>query len=111
MARLSLDSELVRDADAWAVRDGGRTLGRFGWDALRVSLSWKALVFADDADRRRYEEHRDDIDLAEVLRRFAANLAARGSEVRWPADPVHDPATIRLLTEAYVRYPAQTRAA
>jgi hypothetical protein len=111
MARLTLASELVREGAGWAVRDGGRRLGAFGWDALRVSLSWKALVFASDADRRRYDEHLDDIDLAEVLRRFAADLAARGVDVSWPEDPVHDPATVRLLSEAYVRYPAETRAA
>lgn len=111
MARLSLDSELVREGGRWAVRDGGRTLGSFGWDALRVSLSWKALVFADEADRRRFEEHADDIDLAEAVRRFDADLRARGIEHAWPADPVRDPATIRLLTEAYVRYPADSRAA
>jgi hypothetical protein len=39
MARLSLDSELAFDGGEWAVRDAGKTLGRFGWDALRVSLS------------------------------------------------------------------------
>jgi hypothetical protein len=111
MARLSLDSELVRGDGRWAVRDGERRLGAFDWDALRASLSWKALVFESDDDRRRHDDHRDDIDLAEVLRRFAADLAARDVEVCWPADPVHDPATIRLLTGAYVRYPAETRAA
>jgi hypothetical protein len=105
MAKLSLGSELVREGDGWVVCDGARRLGAFGWDALRVSLSWKALVFASDAERRRYREHVDDIDLAEVLRRFGEDLAARGLEVAWPDDPVRDPATIRLLTETYVRYP------
>jgi len=94
-----------------AVRDGGERLAAFGWHALRVSLSWKALAFASDADRRRYEDHSDDIGLTEVLRRFGADLRARGIDVAWPADPVRDPATIRLLTDAYVRYPAATRAA
>lgn len=111
MVRLSLDSELAREGARWTVLDGGRRLGVFDWDALRVSLSWKALVFESDADQRRYDEHTDDIDLAEVVRRFDADLRARGFETSWPADPVHDPATIRLLTEAYVRYPAETRAA
>ena len=111
MVRLSLDSELTRDGGRWVVRDGERRLGVFDGDALRVSLSWKALVFASDTDRRRYEEHSDDIDLAEVVRRFDADLRARGHEPVWPADPVRDPATIRLLTETYVRYPAATRAA
>lgn len=111
MAKLGLDSELVYEGGAWAVRDGERTLGRFGWDALRVSLSWKALVFESEADLRRYEEHTDDIDLAEVLRRYERDLAARGISVSWPDDPVHDPATMRLLTETYVRFPIETRAA
>ena len=106
MARLSLESELGRDADAWEVRDAARCLGRFGWDALRVSLSWKALVFASDAERRRHDDHTDDIDLAEVVRRFAADLHARGVAFSVPEDPLRDPAWIRTLRDAYVRYPA-----
>ena len=111
MARLSQGSELARDAGAFVVRDGGRELGRFGWDALRVSLSWKALTFASDAERRRYDEHEGDVDLAEVVRRFRADLGARGVELDWPADPLRDPAVIRRLTEVYVRYPAVSAAA
>jgi hypothetical protein len=111
MAKLSLESELCFADGAWTIRDAGRTLAAFGWDALRVSLSWKALVFPSDADRCRYEDHSEDIDLAEVLRRFTGDLAERGIRVEWPADPVRDPATIRLLTDAYVRYPAANRAA
>lgn len=111
MARLSLDAELAFDGGAWQVRDGARTLGAFGWDALRVSLSWKAYAFRSDAERRRWADHEDDIDLAEALRRFERDLAARGTSVRWPADPVRDPATIQLLSETYVRYPAASRAA
>jgi hypothetical protein len=106
MARLRLESELVREGDTWAIRDGERRLARFGWDALRVSLSWKAVAFASEADRRRHDEHRDDIDLAEVLRRFGEDLGRRGVEIAWPADPVRDAATIRRLRDAYVRYPA-----
>jgi hypothetical protein len=111
MARLSLESELARADGQWRVRDGGRELGRFGWEALRVSLSWKALVFASDADQRRYDEHTGDIDLAEVVRRFRADLGARGVALDWPADPVRDPGVIRRLTEEYVRYPAAAPAA
>jgi hypothetical protein len=106
MARLSLDSELVREDGAWAVRDTDRCLGRFGWDALRVSLSWKALVFGSDADRRRYDEHTDDIDLAEVVRRFTADLRERGVDFAAPENPLRDPAWISVLRDQYVRYPA-----
>jgi hypothetical protein len=111
MAKLSLHAELAFEDGAWLVREGARTFGSFGWDALRVSLSWKAYAFRSDAERRRWAEHEDDIDLAEVLARFERDLAARGIDVRWPADPVRDAATIRLLSETYVRYPAASRAA
>jgi len=111
MARLSLESELAFAGGAWAVRDGARELARFGWERLRVSVSWKALVFADDAERRRHDEHEDDLDLAEVVRRFRADLAARAVELEWPADPLRDPAVVRRLSEVYVRYPASARAA
>ena len=109
MLRLSLASQLFREGEGWAIREGERRLAAFGAEALRVSLSWKALVFDSEADRRRYDEHEADIDLPEVLRRFAADLAARGIPVSWPADPVRDPVLIRLLTDAYVRYPAAAR--
>ena len=105
MLSLGLDDELVRDGAGWAIRSGADALARFGSEALRVSLSWKALVFDSDADRRRVDEHRDDIDLAEVLRRFRVDLEARGVAAEWGPDPVRDPAVIRLLRDHYVRYP------
>lgn len=111
MVRLSLESELAREDGGWVVRDGERELGRFGWESLRVSLSWKALVFGSEREARSYDEHADDIDLAEVVRRYDADLRARGIELDWPADPVHDAATIARLSEVYVRYPATSRAA
>jgi hypothetical protein len=56
--------------------------------------------------RRRWEEHTDDIDSAEVLRRFRA-ISRRAVWRSPPAggDPERDPALIALLQEAYVRYP------
>lgn len=111
MARLSLASELAFEGGRFAVRDGERELGRFGWDALRVSLSWKALTFTSDGSRRRYEAHEGDVDLGEVVRRFRADLDARGVELAWPADPLRDPRVIERLSELYVRYPTATPAA
>lgn len=105
MARLTLESELARDGGEFAVREGAREHGRFGWDALRVSLSWKALVFRSDAERRRYDEHTDDVDLDEVVRRFSADLRERGVAFAVPEDPTRDPAWIATLREQYVRYP------
>jgi hypothetical protein len=74
-------------------------------EKLRVSLSWKAMTFVDDADRRRYDEHTDDIDLAEVLRRFEADFASRGETLSISPDPVTDQDFVRTLADAYVQYP------
>lgn len=82
--------------------------GPFASDRLRVSLSWKATVFGSDADRRRHDEHTDDIDLDGVIGRFRADLRARGLAVDIPADPTRDPDFVRLLQGTYVRYPTAT---
>jgi hypothetical protein len=111
MPALTLASELVGARDAWSIVDGERVVASFARERLRVSLSWKALVFASDAERRCFDEHSDDIDLPEVLRRFATDLAARGADARLPDDPVRDPTFIRRLQEQYVRYPAAAEAA
>ena len=107
MPALTMASELTGGGDRWSITDGERALATFGRERLRVSLSWKAYVFDGDAERRRWEEHTDDIDSAEVLRRFRADLAARGVEMP-PAsgDPERDPQLIARLQQAYVRYPA-----
>ena len=105
MASLTLDSELVRRDSDWAIVDGDRTLGEFPFEQLRISVSWKAVVFEDEADARRYDEHTEDIGLDEVLRRFSRDLEARGVRHAISADPVRDPDFIRVLHANYVRAP------
>lgn len=106
MLSLTLDSELVRDGDAWRIVDRERALASFDRSRLRVSVSWKAIVFESDRERRRHDDHTDDIDLDEVLRRFARDLEGRGIPFEIPEDPLRDPTFIRLLTETYVRSPS-----
>lgn len=106
MVTLTKDAELVRrDAATWAITDSDGEKATFPAERLRVSLSWKALAFDDDADRRRYDEHTDDIDLAEVLRRFEADFASRGETLHVPVDPTADQDFVRTLADAYVQYP------
>ena len=103
---ITLDSELRGGGDRWAIVDGAKSLAAFPRDRLRVSLSWKALMFESDADRRRYDDGTADIDLPEILRRFTADLARRGVEVHVPSNPLRDAAFIDLLRAHYVRYPS-----
>jgi hypothetical protein len=107
MVTMSRDAELCRRPDGdWAIVDGEAELARFGFGDVRVSLSWKAMAFTDEADRRRHDEHLDDIDLDGVLQRFVADFATRGESLEVPADPVSDPDFVRRLSDAYVRYPS-----
>ena len=106
MVPMSLNSELVRHNGRWAIVQDGKSLATFAREQMRVSVSWKANVFASNEDRRRYDEHVDDIDLAEVVRRFAEDLRQRGIEFDVPADPVRDPGFIRVLQKTYVRNPS-----
>jgi len=106
MPSLTRDSLLARGDDgAWAIVEGDRTIATLRFEQLRISVSWKALVFDDAADAARYDRHTDDIGLDEVVRRFRADLQARGVACRVPEDPVHDAEFTRLLARTYVRQP------
>jgi hypothetical protein len=99
---LTLDSELVfAGAGAWEVRDGDRVLGRWPESRLRVSLSWKALVFRDAEEARSFDEHTDDLSVAAVLETLTADLTARGVEVPACREPLRDQAFVAAASRAY----------
>ena len=50
----------------------------FAWDDLRFSVSWKAYCFADEAERRAWVDHADDLTLEVILDRLEADLRERG---------------------------------
>lgn len=107
---ITLDAELVAGDGRWAIVQDGEELRRFGREALRVSLSWKAIAFVDEAERKQHDEHTADLTADEVLRRFERDLAARGRRVVVPGDPFRDPELIDVLHDEYVRTPATAAA-
>ncbi|NRA09839.1 MAG: hypothetical protein HRU02_16905 [Myxococcales bacterium] len=99
---VSLASELFALADgSWEVREGEAVLARYPAEALRVSVSWKALVFRDAEAARRYNERADALELDEVVARLLADLDARGQGVEPPADPLGDTAFVEALSRAH----------
>jgi hypothetical protein len=76
---LTPTSEVGAVANGWQLRDGERVVGTWPCDVVRLSLSWKAYVFRDDAAARTFDEHTDDLDEARVFDVFAAELARRGT--------------------------------
>lgn len=108
---MSLDTRLEHvGGEHWRVQDGADTLGEFDWPSLRISVSWKAIVFRDAAEERAYDDHTADLDIGDVLDRFEADLEARDIHMPRPTEPSHDEAFIDVITEAYVTSPVQSAA-
>jgi len=99
---MTLDTRLARTGgDSWVIDEPGKKLADLTFPELRISVSWKAIVFRDRDDERRYDAHTDDIDSGEVFRRFRADFEERGVEYAWPDDPLSDVGFVRALNEAY----------
>jgi hypothetical protein len=107
---LTLETRLEhRGGDAWAVVDGDRVIGEPAYDELRISVSWKARVFADAETARVHDSHQRDLCLADVVGRFRADLLGRGIPCPEPSDPLADPAFVEAVRDAYVSSPPAPR--
>jgi hypothetical protein len=89
------------EGDEYVIREAGSVVATYPFSAVRLSVSWKAMVFEDAADHARYEAHTDDLDLATVERTFLKNLAERGLDATPPTDLLTDRRFIRLLNDTY----------
>lgn len=106
---LTLDSKLHVQAGRARIEEAGQVLADHDARALRVSVSWKALVFPSDAARAAYERGDDALTLDEVFRRFADDLARRGEDATVPEHPLEDRAFVDRLNRAYAYAPTVFR--
>ena len=102
---LTLNSQLAWSNDGWEVIEQGEARARYEFEDVRVSVSWKAQMFADQSQRDLYENHEDDLTLDRVVQTFIADLKAKGTETQAPADPLHNRTFIETLTGTYRRSP------
>jgi len=89
----------------WTVRDGDEVVSTYDEDELRLSISWKAYCFADEAEREAWRTKTDDLALDVILDTLVADLEKRG---RLPAgaDRPADADLGRMLIDEYVHFPA-----
>ncbi len=95
---------LLAEGDGrWVVEDEGKEIGRYGWEEMRFSISWKAYCFADAADQERWRAHTEDLAIEDVLDTLCADLRERGrlAEGRPPNRELAE-----LLVDEYVQFPA-----
>lgn len=105
VAGMSLETRLEHvDGDRWRIAESD-TLAEPTWPAIRISVSWKAMVFRDDAEQRMVDEHTCDISAEDALQRFCDDLDRRGVEYVRPTDPLRDPAFVETLSATYIRDP------
>jgi hypothetical protein len=76
---LTPTSEVVAVDDGWQLRDGNRIVGTWAPEVVRLSISWKAYVFRDEAAARTFDQHADDLDEQQVFDIFTDELARRGT--------------------------------
>ena len=89
-------------AGRWVVRDGEEEVGRYRWDDMRFSISWKAYCFRDEAERHAWRTHANDLDIDTVLDTLCADLRERG-RIQDTRPPNRELAEI--LVDEYVKFP------
>jgi len=103
-APLRLGMTLVCDGPRrWSLREGAETVAVYDWDELRFSISWKAYCFADDAERRAWQEHSDDLALDTILDGLVEDLRRRGRINGTRPAPTDLALTI---IDEYIKFPA-----
>jgi len=83
----------------WVVHDKGREVLRAPLDSYRVSVLWKADVYADEAERLRLAD--DTLSLEEVASIFNRDLEQRGEKLRFDLERLEDPAQKDALALVY----------
>jgi len=83
----------------WAVSDQGALRYRAPFDAIRVSVLWKADVYRTEAERE--SRIRSALSLDDVADRFADDLSARGLDLRLDLTRLDDPDLRAAFALAY----------
>ena len=99
---LDRDSRLLRGDGGWDVRDADDATVAYLADAeVRITVSWKADVFANADEARRVDDGDDTLDLATVVDVFQADLARRDADAPRPTEPLSDQQWIGTLASTY----------
>jgi len=86
----------------WCVVDGGDVVDEYDWAQMRFSVSWKAYCFEDEAERRVWADHRDDLAIDGVLDTLVGDLRERG-RIEGERPTLRELAL--LLVDEYIRFP------
>ncbi len=95
---------LHHDGDAWAMTaPNGDLLNTYATDDVRISISWKAYCFEDEAAAQTFESNRGTLTIAEIERRLFADLRDRGLLRDDESPSLND--IVDLLIDTYQHFP------
>ncbi len=100
-AQVDAGSTIAWHGDRWTIRNTASGDVDLRDDEVRISILWKAVVFADPREAAVFDDHADDLDIATVVDVFRRDLARRGVDAAAPDDPFTDRSWITALSEAY----------
>jgi len=89
------------DDTHWEVQEEGRTLKRFNYADVRLSVLWKAWCFKTEAEAANYDDKTHDLTPEMVTELFCQDLDARGISFLTPGDIFTDVAWKETLLKAY----------
>ncbi len=92
------------DGDGWRIV-GDDPMAEPTWEQLRISVSWKAMVFRDAAEQDAYDRHSADLSIEHAFERFYRDLERRQVSFRRPQLPLEDPDFVEVLSQTYIRDP------
>jgi hypothetical protein len=97
--RVSRGSTIATDGDRWVV-EGAQAPTSYALDAVRVSISWKAAVFADEAEHEAYRRGDNPLTLDAAADLLATEVRRRGGDV--PSDVSIDDVRFADAVEAAI---------
>ncbi len=88
----------------WQIVDNHNVLATYRDDAVRLSLSWKAKVYRDEAEKRAAETGADGVTITEAIERLGADLAASSAPEELAGDDPTSDALRQQLNRRYSTY-------
>jgi hypothetical protein len=98
---LTRESRLVRGDGGWDVTHDGDVVTHYDDATARITVSWKADVFADADAAGEFDSSADVLDLDTVMTMLTADMRSRGIDVADPGGDVHDRDWVGALALAY----------
>ena len=107
---MTLSSELEYDGTDWHITDRGSVLATYPDDAVRLSLSWKAKLYRDDAERVDADAG-IGLTIDEAIERLRVDLSTSEQPEELAADTIDSQDLQAHLMRRYSAYAISTRPA